>query len=365
MIRYEDIEPYLLDYLQGKAEEATEYRIKAYLQQNPDFQHELDELEETLNFIAHSPLAEPEPALKMNFYAMLNEYQTQLNTPKPASKWEKMRAFLQSNLGKPALAWAGVVILLVFSGYWVINSLDNQALVGQNEMTLQKEPQPNIPKTELQTTEPNAQENDLVPENKANEQKYTDKTEPKTDLAVVSEPILMERSHSNLDILRDEVIVNRSFIASGAPARLISPEPAKLNPSTLDIPNSSGILLADFTIQKTETDIRLQTIRELIDKPNVPEAVSQLLNILNTDPSPHVRMLAIEALEYYADNEEVRQQVLAGLNKQDSPYLQLATIDWIVKYDLKTATQSLKDLLNQSTLNPLVREQAEIALENM
>jgi hypothetical protein len=361
MIRYEEIEPYLLDYLQGKAEEATEYRIKAYLQQNPDFQHELDELQETLVFVEQSPLLEPEPALKMNFYAMLNDYQIQMANPKPLSWWEKIRAFGLANLGKSTLAWAGVVVLLVFSGYLVFSYLNNPPMAESTGLSLQKEPEKKpseTPQTEPSATKPEQEETSIA--------QIQPKVETKRESAITSELPINEKPHADLALMSDEIIVNQPLMRVAPPSAINTGSGvAPINLSTLDIASNMGISFDDLDIQKTDTDARLQAITNLLNTQTPEVAVNHLLDILTKDPSPHVRMWAIEALEYYADKEEVKQKVLQSLEKQASPHLQLATIDWIVKYDLKDGSQSLKDLLNQTALNPLVREQAEIALENM
>jgi hypothetical protein len=359
MIRYEEIEPYLLDYLQGKAEEATEYRIKAYLQQNPDFQQELDELQETLTFVEQSPLLEPEPALKMNFYAMLNDYQIQLENPKPLSFWAKINQFWTENFGKTSLAWVGVFILLIFSSYFVFNYFNNAPLAESTGLSLQKEAE----KTPSKTPQPEP----LVVEPEQTETKIAQvkpQLETKKELAITSELPLSEKPHADLALMTDAV---NQPVVRDVPQEVISlgaGTSKPLNLSRLDIASNTGISLDDLNIQKTDIDARLQTIAGLLSMQMPEVAVNQLLDMLNNDPSPHVRMWAMEALEYYADNEEVRQKVMQSLDKQASPHLQLATIDWIVKYDLKDGSQPLKELLNQASLNPLVREQAEIALEN-
>jgi hypothetical protein len=361
MIRYEEIEPYLLDYLQGKAEEATEYRIKAYLQQNPNFEQELNELQETLAFVEQSPLLEPEPALKMNFYAMLNDYQIQMANPKPLSLWAKISQFWTENFGKTAPAWAGVFVLLIFSSYFLFNYFNYPPLAESTGLSLQKEAEKKP--TETPQLEPLA----VKPEQtEAKIAQVKPQLEPKKELAITSELPLSEKPHANLALVSDEVVINQPLLRD-APQPVTSTRagiPKPLNLSRLDIASNMGISYDDLNIQKTDTDARLQTIAGLLSRQMPEVAVNQLLDMLNNDPSPHVRMWAMEALEYYADQEDVRQKVMQSLDKQASPHLQLATIDWIVKYDLKDGSQPLKELLNQTSLNPLVREQAEIALEN-
>jgi hypothetical protein len=116
MIHYEEIEPYLIDFLQGNVAEEVEYRIKAYLQQNPDFQQELDELEETLEFTQHTPLVQPAPALKMNFYAMLNQHTAQ-QAVRPSVR-ERLRSFIYTQFHWQTLSMGILSVLILIVGYW-------------------------------------------------------------------------------------------------------------------------------------------------------------------------------------------------------------------------------------------------------
>ncbi|NJO01251.1 MAG: hypothetical protein HC880_05715 [Bacteroidia bacterium] len=93
-MKYEEIEPHLIDYLRGTADEAVEYRIKAYLEQHPQFRKEMDELRETLDFFQEAPLHEPEPSLKMNFYAMLDRYEKTTEEKTPKLFWENLLAWV-------------------------------------------------------------------------------------------------------------------------------------------------------------------------------------------------------------------------------------------------------------------------------
>ncbi len=120
MIHYEEIEPYLIDFLHGEVAEEIEYRVRAYLQQNPDFQQELDELEETLTFSHHTPLVQPAPELKMNFYAMLNEYKATQDIARPSFR-ERMKQFLQTQFYWQTLSIGVFAVLVSVIGFWGVS----------------------------------------------------------------------------------------------------------------------------------------------------------------------------------------------------------------------------------------------------
>lgn len=145
MIHYEEIEPHLIDFLQGKAEEATEYRIKAYIQQNPDFQQELDELSETLDFNKTVPLVQPAPELKMNFYAMLNEYKAQKVRP---TLRERLKTFLIAQFQWQTIAVSAFTVILLIVAYWSVLNFQEKYKATQVSMTMlefEKEQQDKAP----------------------------------------------------------------------------------------------------------------------------------------------------------------------------------------------------------------------------
>ncbi len=132
MIRYEEIEAHLIDFLEGKAEESAEYRIKAYLQQNPDFQQELDELAETLEFSQATPIVQPTPELKMNFYAMLNDYKAHQVRPTLRTR---LKAFLITQFQWQTITVGAFTVLLLIVGYWSVLLFQTQYKATQVSMT--------------------------------------------------------------------------------------------------------------------------------------------------------------------------------------------------------------------------------------
>jgi hypothetical protein len=61
----------------------------------------------------------------------------------------------------------------------------------------------------------------------------------------------------------------------------------------------------------------------------------------------------------------VRRGLVESLDRQTSPMVQIALIDLLVEIRDKPAGQALKDLMQESRLNPEVRERALWALGQM
>jgi len=114
--------------------------------------------------------------------------------------------------------------------------------------------------------------------------------------------------------------------------------------------------------QPSATD-RLQAVSwgARLNEP-APEVVTALRGTLDGDPNVNVRLAAAEALFTFRRNASARQGLLAALSRQDSPLVQLALIDYIVRLEESRAPQVLREFIRQPLLNPAVTKEAEKTL---
>ena len=90
--------------------------------------------------------------------------------------------------------------------------------------------------------------------------------------------------------------------------------------------------------------------------PNIAEA---LLATLNSDPNVNVRLTTLEALTHFANNPAVREGLVQSILQQESPLVQSALADVMLKLQEKRAVRSFKQLLQQKDLNGIVRDKIE------
>ena len=75
-----------------------------------------------------------------------------------------------------------------------------------------------------------------------------------------------------------------------------------------------------------------------------------LLNTLNHDDNDNVRLASLEALIAFADNADVRMGLIASIGNQDSPLLQMALAEVMVKLQEKRSVEALREVLkNENT----------------
>ncbi|HEY9003617.1 MAG TPA: HEAT repeat domain-containing protein [Mucilaginibacter sp.] len=84
-----------------------------------------------------------------------------------------------------------------------------------------------------------------------------------------------------------------------------------------------------------------------------------LLATLNNDPNDNVRLSTLEALARLANNPEVRTGLIQSITKQDSPIIQLAIADVMLKLQVKGSISAFKQLLKQKGLDENVRDKVK------
>lgn len=90
-----------------------------------------------------------------------------------------------------------------------------------------------------------------------------------------------------------------------------------------------------------------------------PNLAAALLATLNNDPDVNVRLTTLEALSHFARDPEVREGLIESIMQQDSPLVQAALADIMLKLQEKRAILPFKKLLQQKDLNGMVRTKIE------
>jgi hypothetical protein len=89
------------------------------------------------------------------------------------------------------------------------------------------------------------------------------------------------------------------------------------------------------------------------------EVIDALLTTLNNDPNVNVRLSTLDALTTLASHPEVREGLIASIVQQDSPLMQSAIADVMLKLQEKRAVNPFKQLLKQKNIDQGVREKID------
>jgi hypothetical protein len=101
-----------------------------------------------------------------------------------------------------------------------------------------------------------------------------------------------------------------------------------------------------------------------VDRPE-PGLVSALLTMVDRDPNTNVRLSALDALEKFAGDPTVRKALVDSLPRQDSPLVQIALIDALVRIHDRAAAGQLRKLTGDAEANSAVRQRAQWGLDKL
>ena len=90
-----------------------------------------------------------------------------------------------------------------------------------------------------------------------------------------------------------------------------------------------------------------------------------LFTKINSDPSIHVRLAAIDAVTLFSNRKDVQTQLVNALLNQESPLVQVALIDQIMVIREKNALTALKMLIQNQETQSDVKDYAEEKLQEL
>jgi predicted anti-sigma-YlaC factor YlaD len=119
-------------------------------------------------------------------------------------------------------------------------------------------------------------------------------------------------------------------------------------------------------IENPSATERLRAVSYTSDITHADEQVIEaLFTTLNNDQNVNVRLVALEALTQFADDPLVRERLIKSLAVQDSPMVQVALADVMVKLQEKRSLKELKNLLKKEGLNDLVKNKIEQTIKDL
>jgi uncharacterized protein YneF (UPF0154 family) len=95
------------------------------------------------------------------------------------------------------------------------------------------------------------------------------------------------------------------------------------------------------------------------------KVVEALLSTLNNDSNVNVRLVTLEALAKLADNPKVREGLVQSILKQDTPLVQAALADVMVKLEEKRSIKPLQRLLEKEDTDVIVKTKIKETLKTL
>jgi hypothetical protein len=95
------------------------------------------------------------------------------------------------------------------------------------------------------------------------------------------------------------------------------------------------------------------------------KVIDALLTTLNQDANVNVRLITLDALVRLSKNPSVREGLVESITKQESPLVQSAIADVMVKLQEKRSVKPLQKLLHKKDLNEMVKTKIEESIQKL
>lgn len=95
------------------------------------------------------------------------------------------------------------------------------------------------------------------------------------------------------------------------------------------------------------------------------KVIDALFTTLNEDPNVNVRLITLDALAKFAKDPAVREGLIQSIAEQESPLLQSAIADVMVKLQEKRSIKPLEKLLQKKDINEMVKQKIEQSIQKL
>jgi HEAT repeats len=279
--------------------------------------------EELWNLMGELPVPEPSGEMQANFNAMLESYKTSERvTARPVAD------FWRLFWGRPWMAAAFTLILLIGGfglGYFVHR--------------------PGAPVVITTTVHPPVAQTPPTSGQPAT-------TQP---VVVQSPPPIVQSSSATAD---RQQVVNRQQPDQSSDRQQVS-ERQQLDALTTQVHEMREMMMLAL-LQNPSASERMRAVSYTDGIKHVNANMTDaLLATLNNDPNVNVRLTTLDALSHFAGNPAVREGLVQSILQQDSPLVQAALADVMLKLQERRAVKAFKKLLQQKDLNSTVRTKIE------
>lgn len=164
------------------------------------------------------------------------------------------------------------------------------------------------------------------------------------------------------------ILLIMSGVAGGyflRPANMNTAYNKQIDSLSSQVSELKQIMMLSF-LKDQSASMRLQAVSYTDELNSVDKKVIEaLLMTLNEDPNVNVRLATLEALVRLAGEPMVREGLVRSIAHQDSPLVQSAIADVMVKLNEKSSVDELKKLLSRKDLNTAVKTNIEQSIQKL
>lgn len=284
--------------------ETERAQLELQLAECEDCRRELEGSRELWELMGHMPVPEPSGEMQVQFNAMLENFKA---TEEGKKRGNSLAGLWQMFAIRPWLATAFSVVLLAgsFATGWLVK---RPATV-------------------------------VIPEK----------------VYVAAAPMVVKSPGTNPAIETADIPSKQAAVAKLVPAS----EAKQLEALTAQVHEMRELMMLSL-LQNPSASERIRAVSYTNEIGHVnPTVAAALLATLNSDPNVNVRLTTLEALTHFARDPVVREGLIQSILQQESPLVQAALADVMLKLQEKRAVQPFKKLLQEKDLNGMVRVKIE------
>lgn len=114
---------------------------------------------------------------------------------------------------------------------------------------------------------------------------------------------------------------------------------------------------------ETSASRRLQGINASYEVRSMDgEMINALIRTMNNDENTNVRLAAVEALSHFTKNNKVMNALIASMESQTDPLVQITLINLMVQLKEKGALQELQKIIKDEKTMQTVKDEAHMAV---
>jgi len=144
--------------------------------------------------------------------------------------------------------------------------------------------------------------------------------------------------------------------------RTVAPEVARMQEQIESL--RQAVALSMLQDQSSSSRIRGVSYGSQVERPG-REIEQALLYAVNHDANVNVRLSAVDALEKWAGNPDIQRALADALPMQDSPLVEIALIDVLVRANGRAAAPALRRLAEDTQADEAARQRAAAGVKKL
>jgi hypothetical protein len=304
MITKHNIEEYFADYLDGGLDAQKSKELAEFLEQNPDFEQEFEDLKSLYRDLPPAQNAEPNEFLDLDFYTMIEKEKAK----KPAGR---QIAFVPN--WQSVMKYAAMILAIAGAYFIGFKTKNEQIVIREKPIYITKEIEKPVDR--------------IVEVEKIKTVQVSSNLIPKDTKSTDNQDVTKQINEIKNQIGGIQEVQKRMILA------MLKQESASERLQAVNF--SYDMRMADDTI------------------------LNALIRTLDYDPNINVRMAAVEAVGRFGKVASVRTSLVNSLMKQNDPAMQIAVIDLLIDLREKRALPIFASLAESSQSDNFVKEKAE------